>query len=66
MLIEGSNSSFADIGLQQLLFAVLVSKLGGEVLITQEDIDAVAFNFLEEYHPEEGYLYKIVKRGIRA
>lgn len=40
--------------LLQLCFAVLVKRLGGFVEITQEDIDAVSYNLLNEYYGDDG------------
>lgn len=36
-------------GLQKIVIAVLVKRAGGTVRITQDDIDAVAFNGIAEY-----------------
>lgn len=51
-----NQSHLHDPELTVLLFAVLVKRLGGKVLITQSDIDKVAYNRLEEKGHEDGSL----------
>lgn len=47
-----------------LLFAIMVKRLGGIVEITQADIDAVAFNRLEEEGREDGSIaFRLIERG---
>lgn len=42
--------------LMLLLFSILVKRLGGELRITQDDIDDIAFSTLEEGDYEDGSL----------
>ncbi len=53
--------------LTTLLFAILVKRLGGKALITQGDIDAVAYNRLEEEGRADGSLeFRLVERQRSA
>jgi hypothetical protein len=45
-----------------LFFSILVNKLGGEVTITQEDIDNAAYGTLLETADEDGVTLKVVAR----
>ena len=49
--------------LTTILFAILVKRLGGTALITQADIDDIAYNRLEEEVFGNGSLeFKLVER----
>ena len=49
--------------LTTLLFAVLVKRLGGNVEIRQEDIDAVAYNRLKEDVETDGSIgFRLIER----
>ena len=46
-----------------ILFAVMVKRLGGTVLITQADIDEVAYNRMEEEGFGDGSIeFRLVER----
>lgn len=50
-----------------ILFAILVKRLGGEVTITQTDVDEIAYNFLQEHQMKDGSLvYQLAERGASA
>lgn len=50
--------------LTTLLFAIMVKRLGGTVEITQADIDAIAYNRLEEDSREDGSIaFRLIERG---
>jgi hypothetical protein len=49
--------------LTTILFAILVKRLGGMAVITQADIDDIAFNKLEEEGREDGTLeFRLLER----
>lgn len=55
-------SNLHERSLVVVLFAILTKRLGGEVFITQADIDEVAFNQLEEEGLADGSLrFKLVE-----
>lgn len=61
-MLGGSN--LKNPSLTTLLFAALVYKLGGKVEITQADIDAIAYNRLEEEGREDGSIaFRLIERG---
>lgn len=58
-----NRSRLNNAQLTTLLFAVLVKRLGGNVEIRQEDIDAVAYNRLEEDVETDGSIgFRLVER----
>lgn len=58
-----NRSILNDPQLTTLLFAVLVKRLGGNTEIRQEDIDAVAYNWLEEDVETDGSIgFRLVER----
>ena len=61
------QSNLNDPALTTLLFAILVNRLGGKAVITQADIDEVAFNRLVEQGHEDGTLeFTLVQRGAAS
>lgn len=52
-----------DPGITPHLISVLVKRLGGKVIIKQEDLDAVAYTRLEESMrtPEEGLVLEVLE-----
>ena len=49
--------------LTTILFSILVKRLGGSVKITQEDINDVAYNHLEEEGlPDRSIIFTYVER----
>lgn len=45
---EPERSVFSEIGLVKALLAVMVEKAGGHAVITQSDLDCIAFTQLRE------------------
>lgn len=59
-----SQSVLRDRSITMLILAAIVQKLGGEVSITQADIDDVAYNRLEEDGDGKGTVtFRVVKRS---
>lgn len=57
------NSYLNDPNLVVLFLAIMVRRQGGKIWITQEDVDAVAFNRLEEEGFEDGSVeFRLVER----
>lgn len=62
-----AESNLNDPRLTTLLFACLVKKLGGRALITQADIDEVAYNRLMEDGRADGSLeFRLIERPRSA
>ncbi len=60
-------STLHDPQFTTLLFSVMVNKLGGAAEITQDDIDAVAYNRLEEEVREDGSIvFRLIVRRQTA
>lgn len=56
-------SQLNDPHLTVILFAILVKRLGGKTTITQADIDAIAYNLLEEEGRDDGSIeFRLVER----
>jgi len=59
-----SETIFNDRDVTVILFAALVNKLGGKVVITQVDVDAIAFTKLHEERFVDGSLeFRIAQNG---
>lgn len=53
--------------LTTILFAIMVKRLGGTVEITQADIDAIAYNRLEEEGREDGSIaFRLIERAAAS
>ncbi|MGD9674526.1 MAG: hypothetical protein AB7U98_13720 [Candidatus Nitrosocosmicus sp.] len=54
-----SKSAFLDPDFAMTIFGVLVLRLGGEVTITQEDFDKIAFLRMEEQQLPDKLIFRI-------
>lgn len=62
-----SNSNLNNPKLTTILFAILVKRLGGKAVITQADIDDIAYNRLEEEGRVDGSLeFRLIERRAAA
>jgi hypothetical protein len=62
----GGTSNLDNDTVKLLTIAVLVQRLGGEVYINQEDLDSIAYHFLEEHSTDEGMQLVVSKRVISS
>ena len=47
----------------KIVLAVMVAKLGGNVEVTQSDIDAVSYSTLEEWQSDDAIELRLVERA---
>lgn len=53
---------FANENIVMLIVTALVAKLGGTIEITQSDVDAIAYNLLQEEETDAGVRLTLIKR----
>lgn len=57
------SGALDQLALAKIVLAVLVARLGGDVMITQGDIDAVAYSTLEECLFGDGLELRLIERA---